>query len=162
MPNVLSATFLMVTRPPSWILGLRVGDLVNHQSHTALRDDVGDTVADLNGDNRRRGIDAEHGEQVHDRVCAPANYSHHLSSLDFALDFWVGFGVRGSRKANEKLIDNVQEEAHGEGPAHPTWCEVTRDDKLTVIARYNHQSSAHPESPSLAAVCLVVKFHHQE
>merc|ERR1712178_523256 len=67
----------------SWQQGLllrfRIRDLVDHQAHAAFRDDVGNAVTDLNRDNRSRSIDAQHGEQVHDGVCAPTDYGHHLS-----------------------------------------------------------------------------------
>ena len=47
------------------LLGFGIGDLVDHQADTAFGDDVGDAVAHLDGDNCMCGIDAEHGEQVH-------------------------------------------------------------------------------------------------
>merc|ERR1712187_1006948 len=70
----------------SLLLGLRVCDLVDHQSNAALGDDIGNAITNLNGDNGRCGVDAEHRDQVHHWVCAPANHRHHLRRLDFRLD----------------------------------------------------------------------------
>jgi len=56
------------------VVGLGIGDLIDRQSHPALGDDVGDAIADLDGNDRVCCIDAHHGEKVHDWVCAPTDY----------------------------------------------------------------------------------------
>jgi len=80
-------------------LRLRNGNLVNDQTDPAFRDDVRDAIANLNGDNRVRRIDSEHGEEVDDWVCAPADNSHELCCLDLALHNWISLCVRGNGKA---------------------------------------------------------------
>ena len=75
-------------RVASWqeglLVGLGVRDLVDDQAHTALGDDVGGAIADLNADNGMGGIDAKHGEQVHNRVCAPTDHGHDLCIANLA------------------------------------------------------------------------------
>merc|ERR1712028_183905 len=143
------------------LVGLRVGDLIDDNSHAALRDDVGTAVADLNADNRMCSIDAHHGEQVHHRICAPTDHCPHLCSSDLSGDNWVSLVVGGLCKSIEELIHNVQEEDHGDEPASPTWCQVTGDNKLAVVARGNHESRTHTKVPSLAAECCVIELHHE-
>merc|ERR1712187_359514 len=93
------------------ILGrLCICDLVNDQTNTALRDDVRDTVSDLDGNHSLSCIDAKHGEQVHNRVSAPADHCHDLGCPDLARDDWVRLTVCGRSEAHEQLIDDVQEE----------------------------------------------------
>merc|ERR1712039_251593 len=58
--------------------GLCIRDLVDQKPDSALGDDVGCTVANLDRDNGMRCVDAEHGEQVHDGVCAPTHNCHKL------------------------------------------------------------------------------------
>ena len=50
---------------------LDLGDVVREQADAALRDDVGDAIADLNPDNSTRPRDAQHGNDVHNGVGAP-------------------------------------------------------------------------------------------
>merc|ERR1712156_929288 len=68
---------------------LGIGDLVDQKANAAFGDDVRCTIADLDGDDRVRGSDAEHGEEVHNRVCAPTDHRHLLSELDLPLDLRV-------------------------------------------------------------------------
>merc|ERR1711865_559162 len=150
----------------SWQEGLLVrlcvGDLIDHNAHTALGDDVGGAVAELNADNRMRSIDAKHGEQVHNRICAPADNRQHLRISDLSSDNWISLTVCSLCETVEKLIDNVQEEDHGQEPAHPTRGQVTGDNKLAVIARRDHQGRTDSKVPSLAAEGCIVEFHHEE
>merc|ERR1712064_150111 len=103
------------------LVGLCIRDLVDDQSHTTLGDDVGNAVTDLNGDNRLCSVNAKHGEQVHNRICTPTDHGHHLGNFDLVLDDYVGLTVRCSRKTDEELKDNVQEETHRQKPTDPTW-----------------------------------------
>merc|ERR1719439_179120 len=86
-------------------------------------------------DRRRAQPFAEHGEKVDHRIGAPADHSHDLGSLDLALDHRVSLAVCGSSQANQELVDNVEEEAHGHKPAEPARSKVTSDDQLAVVAR---------------------------
>merc|ERR1719291_1252512 len=78
-----------------------------------------------------------------------ANQARYLMHMLIARDTacWVWLGGGGSCKANEELVDNVQEERHGSKPAHPTRREVTGHNKLAIIARHDHQGRAEAESP---------------
>merc|ERR1711871_1160400 len=118
---------------------LGIGDLVDDQANTALGDDVRDAVANLDVDNRAAATKANHWEQVDNWVCAPADDSPHLCLLDLALDHWVLLLCCGCSQADEELVDNVQEEAHRDGPADPARCEVASDNKLTVVATDDHE-----------------------
>merc|ERR1711862_428333 len=118
---------------------LCVGDLVDDQTNAALGNDVRDAIANLDSHHSMSGINAKHGEEVHHRVCAPADHCHDLCSLDLALNFWVRLTVRGFRQANKELVDDVQEEHHGDEPAHPARSQVASDDQLTIVARDDHE-----------------------
>merc|ERR1711865_602342 len=118
----------------SLLVGLGISDLVDQDADTTLGDDVRCAVANLNGDNRVRCVDSEHGEQVDNWVCAPADNRHELGCLDLALHNCIRLAVGGGREANEEFVDNVQEEDHGKEPACPARSEVTSDDQLTVVA----------------------------
>merc|ERR1740117_2294323 len=153
-------------RSTSWqkclFVGLGVRDLVDHNSHTALGDDVGAAVANLNADDGMCGIDAHHGEQVHNGVCAPTDHGPHLSSADLCGDGWVSLSSCGLCKTIEELVHNVQEEDHGNEPAHPTRGQVTGDNKLAIVAGGDHEGRANAKVPSLAAECCIVDLHHQK
>ena len=128
-----------LNKPPSLgqeslLVGLGISDLVDQEADTTLGDDVRCTVANLNGDNRVCCIDSEHGEQVDNWVCAPADNSHELGCLDLALHDCIRLAVGGGGEANEEFVDNVQEEDHGKEPAHPARSEVTCDDELSIVA----------------------------
>merc|ERR1719333_1931720 len=111
-------------RQESLLGRLGIGDLVNDEANTALGDDVGDAVANLDVDDRAASTEANHWEQVDNWVCAPAHNSPHLCLLDLALDDWVLLLGCSSSKANQELVHNVEEEAHRDGPANPARCEV--------------------------------------
>ena len=68
-------------------------------------------------------VDSEHGEQVHDWVCAPADNSHKLFCLDLALHNCISCSVGCGRETDEEFVDKVQEEDHREEPARPARCE---------------------------------------
>merc|ERR1711865_26362 len=116
------------------LLGLGEGDLVNEQSNTALGNDVGHAVTNLDRHHSRRCASAKHGEQVDNWVCAPADDGHHLRSLDLALDRLISLTVGGSGETDKQLIHNEDEEHHRDEPADPTRSEVTSDNQLTVVA----------------------------
>jgi len=121
--RVLNGSLLLSNLTTS-LLGLRVCDLVDGQTNAALGNDIGGAIANLDTHDSMRSIDAHHWEEVHDGVCAPADHCHHLCGLDLGLNDWVSLTVCGFRQANEELIHDVQEEEHGNEPAHPTWGEV--------------------------------------
>merc|ERR1719502_1422984 len=144
------------------LLGLGVSDLVDHKANTALGDDVRDAVADLDGDNRLGGGDAQHWEQVDNWVGAPRDHSHHLSSGDLGGNSLVLLGSSGGSQADQELVDDVQEEGHGDEPAHPARSQVTSHDQLTIVARDNHQGGAQAQAPSLGAELRSWQLHHQQ
>merc|ERR1711935_561268 len=80
---------------------LRIGDLVDQNPNTTLGNDVGCAVANLDSDDGMCRVDAEHGKQVHDRVCAPTDDSHDLGCLDLPLNDWISFTVCGSAETDE-------------------------------------------------------------
>jgi len=143
-------------------VGLGVRDLVDHEANTALGDDVGGAVTDLDADDGVGGIDAQHGEEVHDGVGAPRDHGHDLSGLDLAADHWVSLGIGGCGQTDEELVDDVQEKSHGHEPAHPARGQVAGHDELSVITGDDHEGGAEAEGPGLAAEGLVIEFHHQE
>merc|ERR1712190_76196 len=104
----------------SLFVRLCISDLVDEKSNTTLGDDIRCAVANLDADNCLGSIDAKHWEQIHNRVCAPTDDCHNLRSLDLAFDSRIGLTVRSSCKADEELVDNVQEEHHGDEPTDPT------------------------------------------
>merc|ERR1719375_1630248 len=108
---------------------LGVRDLVDDEAHSTLGDDVGDAVADLDVDDGAASTKANHWEQVDNWVCAPANDGPHLGLLNLGLDDWVLFLGCSSGKADQELVHDVEEEAHGKGPAKPAWGQVTCDDE---------------------------------
>merc|ERR1719502_2382444 len=144
------------------LLGLGVSDLVDHKANTALGDDVGDAVADLDGDNRLGSGDAQHWEQVDNWVGAPRDHSHHLGSGDLAGNSLVLLSSSGGSQADQELVDDVQEEGHGDEPAHPARSQVTSHDQLTIVARHNHQGSTQAQAPSLGAELRSWQLHHQQ
>merc|ERR1712100_161174 len=127
------------TRSGQLLLRLRVRDLVDQDPHTTLRDDVGHGVTELNGDHRRGATDVQHGEQIDHWVCAPTDHSPDLRGRNLRLDGRVLLLVGGIAETDEELLNDVQEEAHGEEPAPPTIGEVTCDGELYVVARGNHE-----------------------
>merc|ERR1712070_468118 len=124
---------------------LGVSDLVDGQANPTLGNDIRDAITNLDAHHCMCGVDAQHWEEVHDWVCAPADHCHHLCSLDLAFDPWVCLAVSGVRKTNEEFVNNVQEEHHGNEPAHPPWGQVASDDQFAIVARNNHQCSAHSQ-----------------
>ena len=74
--------------------GLCIRDLVDQKPDSALGDDVGCTVANLDSDNGMRCVDAEHEEQVRHGVCAPTHNCHKL--CDRAFDNRSRLAVGGS------------------------------------------------------------------
>merc|ERR1711972_1154728 len=68
------------------LLRLRVRDLVDQDPNTALRDDVGHGVTELNGDHRLGATYVQHGEQIDHWVCAPADHSPDLRSRNVRPD----------------------------------------------------------------------------
>merc|ERR1712232_1407838 len=60
------------------LAGLRIRDLVNHQSNSALGNNVRHTISQLDRYHCLGRREAEHWEQVHNWVCAPTDHSHDL------------------------------------------------------------------------------------
>merc|ERR1712039_725653 len=85
--------------------------------------------AHLNGYDCFRCCEAEHWEQIDNRVRAPTDHGHNLRRVDLLCNLWVGFTGGGSCKAHQKLVHDVQEEAHGEEPTHPSWGQITSNDE---------------------------------
>merc|ERR1711965_528972 len=98
---------------------LGVGDLVDGQTNSALGNNIRRAIANLDAHHCMCSVDAQHWEEVHDWVGAPADHCHHLSSLDLAPDLQVCLTVRGFGETNKELVDNVKEEHHRKEPAHP-------------------------------------------
>mmetsp|Transcript_52124 Transcript_52124/g.58267 ORF Transcript_52124/g.58267 Transcript_52124/m.58267 type:complete len:100 (-) Transcript_52124:590-889(-) len=69
--------------------GLRHRDLIDHQTDTTFRDNVGDGVSQLDVDLDAITLDAEHGEDVHDRVGTPRNNGPPLDTLDEITNMWI-------------------------------------------------------------------------
>merc|ERR1719420_1997387 len=74
---------------------LGVRDLVDGQTNSALGNNIRDAIANLDTHHCMCSVDAQHWEEVHDWVCAPADHCHDLCSLDLAFDLWVCLTVRG-------------------------------------------------------------------
>merc|ERR1719399_955907 len=146
----------------SLLCRLGVGNLVDDEANTALGDDVRNAVANLDVDNRAASTEANHWEQVDNWVCAPADDGPHLSLLDLALDDWVLLLSCGSSKANQELVHNVEEEAHGDGPANPTRCEVASHNQLTVVAADDHESRAEAKCLCLCREDIIRKLHDKK
>ena len=57
-----------------------------------------------------RRVDSEHGEQVDNWVCVPADNSHKLCWLDLALHNCISCTFGCGRETDEEIVDKVQEE----------------------------------------------------
>ena len=59
---------------------------------------------------------------------------------------------------------SVSEEvlSHGDGPADPTWCEVTGDNKLAIVATDDHKGRSQPQSLSLGREDIIWQLHDQK
>merc|ERR1719235_2926532 len=132
------------------------------RANSTLGDDVRDAVANLDVDNGAASAKANHWEQVHNWVCAPADDSPHLSLLDLGLDNWISLLSCGGSEADQKLVDNIQEEAHGNEPADPARSEVTCDNQLTVVAADDHEGRASTEGLRLCGEFLIRELHDKE
>merc|ERR1719297_238106 len=86
---------------------LGIADLVDHEAHATLGDDVRHAVADLDCHHRLGCRDAQHQEQIDHRVGAPTDHSCPLGYQDLSLDNRVGLAVRGLTEAHQKLVDDV-------------------------------------------------------
>merc|ERR1719491_840704 len=82
--------------------GLGHRDLINHQTHTTFRDDIRDGVSELDVDLDRITLDAEHGEDVHDRISTPRNDGPPLDTLDQITDMRIRFGIGGITESNQQ------------------------------------------------------------
>ena len=100
-------------------------DLVDHRSDTALKCAVRYAVAGLIGHHCLCGSDAKRGKQTDHWVCALADASQPLQSSDLGPDHGVRLGGNGLRQTHAELVDDEQEEDHGDEPADPTREEVT-------------------------------------
>merc|ERR1712137_1111906 len=138
-PSSKSIRLAIQLKRHSLLLRLGIGNLIDNQPDSALGNDVGHTIAQLDANDCPRWIDLEHGEQVHNRVCAPADACHDLCSTNLTGNDWVFLAFGGSCKSDKEFVHDVQEEGHGQKPAHPTWSQVTSDDKFSVVTRYNHK-----------------------
>merc|ERR1712238_644660 len=98
---------------------LRHTDLINHETDPTLRDDIRDGVSQLDVNLDGIPLDAEHGEDVDDRVGTPRNDGPPLDTLDEITDMRITFTVGGITKANQKSVDNVHERDHGSNPKGP-------------------------------------------
>merc|ERR1712139_463901 len=58
------------------LVGLGICDLVDDQTNATLRNDIRGAVANLDPHDSLGCANAKHWEEVHDWVCAPADYSH--------------------------------------------------------------------------------------
>merc|ERR1711988_623444 len=124
------------------ILGARLGiglgqtDAVHKEPNTALGDNVRDCVSHLHS-NHGIGCEAglalsgarQHGESVHDWVCAPREDSSPACPLH-CLTAPLGLRLLGVLEADEQSVDDVAEGDHGQSPEAPTsgWigCGLTR------------------------------------
>merc|ERR1712076_6958 len=134
------------------LLRLRVRDLVDQDPNTALRDDVGHGVTELNGDHRLGATDVHHGEQIDHWVCAPTDHSPDLRSRNVRPDARVLLLIGGIFETDEELLNDVQEEGHGEEPARPTSAQVTCDGELSVVAGGNHERRSETKGLGLRVV----------
>merc|ERR1719235_881673 len=132
------------------------------RANSTLGDDVRDAVANLDVDNGAASAKANHWEQVHNWVCAPADDSPHLSLLDLGLDNWISLLSCGGSEADQKLINNIQEEAHGNEPADPARSEVTCDNQLTIVAADDHEGRASTKGLCLCRELLIRELHDKE
>ena len=90
------------------------------KADSALEDDIRYELVSLSANDCMRRMDSEHREQVRQLVCAPTDTSHSLRRhLDLSFRILVRVFVCGLADANEKLLDVVQKEEHGNKPAVP-------------------------------------------
>merc|ERR1712161_127181 len=100
------------------------GDLINHETNTTFRDDIGDGVSELDVDLDGITLNAEHREDVDDGVGTPRNDRPPLNTLDEITDMRITFTVGGITESNKKCVDNVHERDHGTTPIRPSCSET--------------------------------------
>ena len=58
---------------------------------------------------------------------------HDLRCANFGCDDWARPTGCSGRNTDEELVDDVQEDDHGDEPAHPSWGQVSCDDNFHSI-----------------------------
>merc|ERR1719491_1324720 len=130
--------------------GLGHGDLINHETNTTLGNNIRDTVSQLDVDLDRITLNAEHGEDVHDRVGTPRNDCPPLDTLDEITDMWIRFRVGGITESNQQSVHNVHEGDHGTTPIRPSCSEtIGIGDEFTRITQNDHQRRSNTQTGGL-------------
>merc|ERR1712038_2167327 len=105
-------------RMAAWRMSTRLS------ADTTLGDDVGGTVAALNGHHGLGPYQPEHGEQIDHRVGKPRNDSDHLRHADLSRDLGIGLLAGGAGEPDEKLVHDVEEGDHGCHPVKPASAQL--------------------------------------
>ena len=142
--------------------GLGDRDVVDEEANAALGDDVGHTVAELDGDDRAGAIQAEHREDVHDRVRAPRDHGRPADPCELQGDLLVLLLCDSTLQADEEGVHNVQEGDHREGPPHPADVEVALDDELAGVAEDNHDAGGNAEGGRLRRGIVGWELHDED
>merc|ERR1712087_325452 len=104
--------------------GLGVGDLVDDKADTALGDDVGDAVADLDVDDGLSAGEAHHWEDVDDGVGQPREHRQALGRVEQITDVVILLRLGGLSETVDELVDDVNEEKHRAAPVGPALAEL--------------------------------------
>merc|ERR1712113_728481 len=81
---------------------------------------------------------------------------------DLVLHLSVGLELGGLAQAHQQLLDDVEEEGHGDEPADPTRRQVTSHGQLPVIAADDHQGRANTQRLCLGIEGRVIQLHDKQ
>merc|ERR1711918_246148 len=150
------------------ILGSGLGqtDAVHEVAHTALGDDVGDGVADLDGHHSTGGEaslavggSAHHWHDEDDGVGAPREHGCPACPLDL-LAASLRLCILGLLEADEEGVHDVGERQHGEEPEGPSSASLARG--LTRVAVKDHESRADAEGGATLEGLLLGEAHDED
>mmetsp|Transcript_37337 Transcript_37337/g.93256 ORF Transcript_37337/g.93256 Transcript_37337/m.93256 type:complete len:292 (-) Transcript_37337:67-942(-) len=143
--------------------GVRLGhgDIVDEEADAALGNDVSGAVAKLDADDRVGAVEAEHREDVHDRVRAPRDDGRPADHRELRGDRRVRLGLDRALEADQESVDDIEEGEHGGAPPHPAHVEVALNDQLSGVAEHDHQAREEAERRRHRRCLLGVELHDE-
>merc|ERR1719335_488017 len=146
-------------------LRLGVGDLVDQEPHTALRDDIREAVAALDVQHglcpwRALAVEPHEWDDIDDRVRQPADHGPPPGLPDEVPDASVRLLLAGLLEPEDQLLNNVAERDHGTGPVVPPFGNARAgEEKLTGVPNDDHQGGGDTEAPALGAALFRRQLH---
>ena len=90
-------------------LGFGAGDAEDEHANATLGNDVRHAVAHLDPNDGVCSGGAQHGDDVHDGVGAPADDGHELGGADLLANVVVGLLVGGLGQSDDESVHDVDE-----------------------------------------------------